>query len=58
MAFLQQFASEIQTSMSIQGKVKEPRKRQPVSEKLTKKQENEMQVYFTLQVIWLFPLGQ
>lgn len=53
MAFLQQFASGIQTSMSIQGKVEEPRKRQTVSEKLTKKQENEMQAYVTLQVIWL-----
>ena len=53
MAFLQQFASGIQMSMSIQGKVEEPRKRQTVSEKLTKKQENEMQAYVTLQVIWL-----
>lgn len=44
--------------MSIQGKVEGPRKRQPVSEKSTKKQENEMQAYVTLQVIWLFPLGQ
>ena len=58
MAFLEQFASGIQTSVSIQGKIEEPRKRQTVSEKLTKKQENEMQAYVTLQVIWLLPLGQ
>lgn len=45
-------------SMSIQGKGEEQGEDGQYHRSWQKEQENDMQAYFTLQVIWLFPVGQ